>query len=341
MANKKIYDEQKYRSREPKPFYKKKLLWVIIILGVIFGAIGLSFLGSKDEAADEPIEKAREDIIRTEETVIEENGNPDSEEEKLEKTSEIYENFEGTYVAFEGEPYNSPVDSLNGDIIVLGNDYYQSFNRWDFDMTSTILDKKIEGNILTLNLDSSENKALGMHSESGTEQFELRYDGDKKVIYSITKDYSLYSMSNKDLQTHYSQSEIDYARIIMTVIGDPSLDQWAIWDTDNEIPVIKVSHNSAGDPTEASKDVFYPEDITHLNLTSQGMAAGVITYTVNDDGYITKYPMPLHYHQEDQSEEGYQKLAQEALDKASMLYVEPFDPYTVADFIGHVNFVYE
>lgn len=120
-------------------------------------------------------------------------------------------------------------------------------------------------------------------------------------------------MSNQDLQTHYSQSEIDYARIIMTINGEPSLDQWAV-------PVVNVRYNSAGDHSEVSNEVFYPENVTHLGLTSQGMAAGIITYFSHDDGHITRYPTPLHYHQEDQSEEGYRQLAQEALGDAYDIY---------------------
>ncbi len=90
--------------------------------------------------------------------------------------------FKGTYVTFEGEPYDSPILSIGSNVVVLGDDFYQSFNRWDFDMTSTILDKTIEGNMLTLDVDSDENEMWGLHSESGTEQFELRYDGEKKYL---------------------------------------------------------------------------------------------------------------------------------------------------------------
>ncbi len=148
-------------------------------------------------------------------------------------------------------------------------------------------------------------------------------------------------MSNQDLQTHYSQSEIDYARIIMTIHGEPSLDQWAIWQAEWGTPVIHVRSNAAGDPTEVSREVSYPTDVIHLDVTSQGMAFGIITYTSHGDGHITRYPMPLHYHQEDQSEEGYRQLGQEALDDAYKIYIEPFDPYAVADFIGRVEFVTE
>lgn len=338
MTKKKFYDENgnEIRSRPSKPYYKKPWFWVIVVLGLIFGTIGIYTLVSEDEIADEPaeqeLEKKVDETEHSEHEVL--------VEESVEEQTYTYDDFKGTYVLFEGEPYNSPIVEMS-DIIVLGDDFYQSFNRWDFDMTSTIRDKTVEENVLTLNLDNDENEQWGFHSESGKEQFELRHDGDKKVLYSITQDQSLYSMSNQDLQNYYSQSEIDYARIIMTINGEPSLDQWAVWNAEWGVPVVKVRYNSAGDPTEVSNEVSYPEDVTHLDLTSQGMAAGIITYSPHGDGNITRYPMPLHYHQEDQSEEGYQQLAQDALDNADTISIEPFEPYTVADFIGRVRFVYE
>lgn len=344
MARKKYYDEygNEIRSRPSKPFYKKGWFWIIVGLGIIFGAIGTYILGNENEIVDEPIEQGGEDNVEeVEEMVVvdpEVARSEEAEEEIIEEPRYTYEDFKGTYVTFEGDPYNSSVIS---DIEVLGDDFYQSFNRWDIDMTSPILDKTIEGNVLTLDLDSEESKAWGLHSETGIEQYELSYEDNKKILYSITDDHTLYSMSTQDLQTHYSQLEIDYARIIMTINGEPSLDQWAMWNGEWGVPVVKVSYNSVGDPTEVSNQVSYPEDVTHLDLTSQTMAAGIITYSAHGDGYITRYPMPLHYHQEDQSEEGYRQLAQKALDDASAIYIEPFEPYAVADFIERVEFVYE
>lgn len=339
MTKKKYYDEHgnEVRSKPPKPFYKKWLVWVMLSFCAIFGAIVMFTLGSKGETVDDSIEKEE---IKHEETVMEDPKLAESELEIVEEQAYTYEDFKGIYVIFSGESYNSSIKGMS-DIIVIGDDYYQSFNRWDFDMTSTIKNKTIEGNILTLDLDSDENEMWGLHSDSGIEQFELRHDGDKKILYSITNDYPFYSMSNEDLQTHYNQSEIDYARIIMTINDEPSLDQWAVWENEWGVPVVNVRHNSAGDPTEASNDVPYPENVTHLDLTSQGMAAGIITYSSHSNGHIIRYPMPLHYHQDDQSEEGYRQLAQEALDVADKIEIEAFEPYAVADFIGRVEFVYE
>lgn len=249
------------------------------------------------------------------------------------KPTYTYEDFKGVYVPFEGEPYKSPIGSINPSIIVLEDESYRSFNRWDFDMTSTILDKTIEGNILTLDLDSDESEQWGLHSESGKEAFELRYDGNKKMLYSLTDDYAYYSMSNQDLQTHYDQLEIDYARIIMTVIGEPSLDQYAMWDEENM--QMSISYNSKDDATQASDEVFYPEDVTHLSFV------GIITYSTEGDGSIKRYHFPLDYLHEDQSGEGFRQADQAALDNPEKIVVEPFEPYSVADFIGRVEFVYE
>lgn len=332
------------KSRRSKPFYKKWGFWLIFVLGFAALAFSMNIMSDGVQRIEEPFELNKEvDTTEAEnkEVGTAESAKPEKGEEVSEEPIGTYESFKGTYVAFEGEPYNSPIDSLSSNIIVLGDTFYQSFNRWDFDMTSPILDKKIEGNILTLELDSTEDEVWGRHSESGTEKFELRREGDTKILRLMTSGVSLYSMSIQDLQAHYNQMEIDYARIIMTINGEPSLDQWAVWNDETGIPVVNVKYNSAGDPTETSKDVPYPEDVTHLDLTNQGMGEGVITYNSQGNGILTMYPMPLHYHQEDQSEEGYKQLAQDALNQASKLYVEPFEPYIVADFIGRVKFVYQ
>lgn len=330
------------QSKTQKSFYKKKWFLIVVTLVVIFGFIGIYINVNKDEATDEPKNEDSEEVIESEEEdVALEEANVVSEEENIKEPIYTYEDFKGIYVAFEGEPYNSPINSNADHIIILEDNYYQSLNRWDYDMTSTILEKTIEDNILTLKLDSDEQEQWGLHSESGVEKFELSFNGDKKILRPINSNATLYSMTTEDLQTFYSQSEIDYARIIMTLYGVPSLDSWAVWESENDAPpFVRVRHNSAGDPTDVSDQVTYPENVTHIDLTAQGMAFGMVTYSTKGDGYITRYPMPLHYHQEDQSEEGYKQLAQNAIDDAKTIYVEPFEPYEVADFIGRVEFEY-
>lgn len=228
-------------------------------------------------------------------------------EEKVEEPTYTYEDFKEIYVPFTGEPYNSPIESM-GNLKVIGDNFYRSFNRWDYDITSTILDKAIEESVLTLHLDSDENEMWGLHSESGTEQFELSYIDDKKILYSITSDKSLYSMSSQDLQNNYNQLEIDYARIVMTIIGgNIPLDSWAVVS-----PVtMYVSHSSADEPLGGWGGApSYPKDVTHLSSNlldelshlSNLLESGTVTYSTQGDGNITLYQL---------NKDGAEKVSQE------------------------------
>ena len=256
----------------------------------------------------------------------------DAEEE--EESLYTYEDFKGVYVGFEGEPYRTPINSMSSGIIVLEDNYYQTFNRWDFDMTSTIIGKKIEDNVLTLRLDSDEQEQWGLHSESGSEKFKLNFEGNKRLIRPTSTEESLYSMTSEDLQTHYDQLEIDYARIIMTFMGKPSLDSWALWETDNGIPVIRIRHSSKGDSVRLHDGVTYPVNVTHIDLTHQGHEYGVITYSTIGDGNIKKYFTPSQLSHDEQ-------YLQYVINNPEEVYITPFEPYEVADLIGRVNFDYQ
>src|SRR5699024_9845086 len=179
MAKKRFYDEHgiEIRSRPSEPFYKKWGFWIfgVLLLLLIFGFIGIYALVSESENADKRIEQRVEEERNQGEEVGTEDDHVNLEEIGEEQTY-TYEDFKGIYVSFIGEPYNSPIGM--SDIIVLEDDFFQSFNRWDFDMTSTILEKTVEGNILTLDLDSDEDKQSEFHSESGIEKIELSYIDD-------------------------------------------------------------------------------------------------------------------------------------------------------------------
>ena len=336
MAKKRFYDEHgnEIRSRPSEPFYKKWGFWIfgVLLLLLIFGFIGIYALVSESEIADKRIEQRVEEERNQGEEVGTEDDHVNLEEIGEEQTY-TYEDFKGIYVSFIGEPYNSPIGM--SDIIVLEDDFFQSFNRWDFDMTSTILEKTVEGNILTLDLDSDEDEQWGFHSESGIEQFELSYIDDKKILHSITKDESLYSMSNQDLQNNYDQSEIDYARIIMTLRGVPSLDSWAAYSSeyDGDKPVIGVTYSNKGDfipYIDGDAEVGYPEDVTILYLQNKTRIDEIsYTYASIKNGYIRVYPVPLNHAI---------RTGQEVIEEAEEKYIEPFEPYEVADFIGNVEF---
>ncbi len=151
---------------------------VDLVNGDCWVTVGIAVLGG-EEKIEEPVATGiSEDEKEEEETEVAE----PEEEGTSEESTYTYEDFKGTYALFEGEPYNSPIGL---GIMVIGDDSYRSFNHSDVYMTSTILNKTIEGNVLTL------------HSKSGTEQFKLRYEGDKKIMHY---GQSLYSMSSQDLQ---------------------------------------------------------------------------------------------------------------------------------------------
>lgn len=243
-----------------------------------------------------------------------------------------YEDFEGTYVIFQDEPYHSPIIS---DLLVLGEDDFRTFNRWDYDRSSPIVDKKIEGNTLTIEVDSDENDVWGAHSETGREEFTLENTGDEKALSFKGSDFTYYSMSKEDLENHYKQSEIDYARIFMTLRGVPSIDSWAAHRSEYEgdQPIIGVSNSNKGDAMpyiSDDVDVGYPEDVTTLYLQNKTRQDEIsYTYASIENGYIRVYPIPLNHAI---------RSGGEVIDEAEEKYIKPFEPYEVADFIGNVEF---
>ncbi len=83
----------------------------------------------------------------------------------------------------------------------------------------------------------------------------------------------------------------------------------------------------------------YPYDVTHLS--GEFTAQGSITYTSHGDGSITIYPLPSHWHQEDQSEEGYREYTQEVLDNAETVNIVPGNDEDVVNKIESVEFIYD
>src|SRR5699024_8188899 len=161
---------------------------------------------------------------------------------------------------------------------------------------------------------------------------------DSKVLHSLTSGNTLYSISKDDLQKHYDQLEIDYARIVMTIIGDTvPLDEWTVSSPAN----MEISHSKADEPLGGWGDApSYPKDVTHLtsNLLddlshlSDTIYNSTITYYPHGDGNITLYYL---------AQEGAERVGQEKIEELGTVYVDPYEPYFVADFIGRVKFIYE
>src|SRR5699024_430573 len=113
MTRKRFFDEHgnEIRSRPLKPFYKKWWFWLIVILSVTFGIIGLYIFSNEEEIANESKDLGIREESDNEETKDSEIGK--SEKKNIEKQTHTYEDFKGTYVSFEGEPYNSPIVGIS------------------------------------------------------------------------------------------------------------------------------------------------------------------------------------------------------------------------------------
>lgn len=124
----------------------------------------------------------------------------------------------------------------------------------------------------------------------------------------------------------YKAIDIEYARII-EMIGYPG--SGTVYATKEPAGTAIVS-NIADSPV-------FPQAVTYL--TGEYTADGMIVYSSHGNGYITLYPVPSHWHQDDQSEEGYRKYAQEILDSAIDVYVEVGEEARIISRLERTTFV--
>ena len=132
-------------------------------------------------------------------------------------------------------------------------------------------------------------------------------------------------ISGKSLND-YKAIDIEYARII-EMIGYPG--SGTVYATKEPAGTAIVS-NIADSPV-------FPQAVTYL--TGEYTADGMIVYSSHGNGYITLYPVPSHWHQADQSEEGYRKYAQEILDSAIEVYVEVGEEAKIISRLERTTFV--
>src|SRR5699024_4276197 len=147
-----------------------------------------------------------------------------------------YDDFKGTYALFDDEPYESGASVR----YIFEENHYQVDDFWEFGLEVDILNKRIEGNVLTIEYNVEDYEYYDFDENHIKEEFELGQNGNSKILHSLTSGETLHSISKYDLEHYYDQLEIDYARIIMSVIGGKiPLDAWAI-----SSPVtIHVSHS--------------------------------------------------------------------------------------------------
>ena len=132
-------------------------------------------------------------------------------------------------------------------------------------------------------------------------------------------------ISGKSLND-YKAIDIEYARII-EMIGYPG--SGTVYATKEPAGTAIVS-NITDSPV-------FPQAVTYL--TGEYTADGMIVYSSHGNGYITLYPVPSHWHQDDQSEEGYRKYAQEILDSAIEVYVEVGEEAKIISRLERTTFV--
>lgn len=334
MTKKKYYNEHgnQIRSRPRKRFYKKWWFWLMIIFLLIIIIVTINAYIGKKDVIDEPTVS---ETVKTEDEV---NGMDDVEVENMEKDVEertyTYKDFQGTYALFDGDPYESGASVR----YKLEENQYRVDDFWEFGLKVDILNKNIEGNVLTIEYDVEDYEYYGFDEKHIKEKFELRQEGDSKTLHSLTSGNTLYSISKDDLQNHYDQLEIDYARIVTMIMGgNIPLDGWAM-----SSPVtMHVSHSLANEPLDGWGGApSYPKNVTHLTSDllddlshlSDLIKNGTITYFAHGDGNITIYQL---------NKDGAEKVSQEVIEEVGTIYVDPSEPYLVADFIGRVEFVYE
>lgn len=320
------YDEHgnQIRSRPLESFYQKWWFWLMLTTVIIAGFI---VFGAKKDVEDSPDKTADAEEIEADNLVVD-------NEEKSNASRYTYEDFKGTYAKFQSDPYQAGSHERH----ILEDNFYKIDDFWEFGLEAEIINKEIKGNILTLEYHVKEDLMNGLEEEIVTEKFELQHDGNMKSLYSLTNDQTIYSISKDDLQNHYSQLEIDYARIIMTIIGgNIPLDGWAM----AEPATLHVSHSNANEPLgDWGGAPSYPVDVTHLSgnlletlsYLSELLEGDSITYSTTGDGNITIYQL---------DKEGAEKVSQEKIIELESIYVDPSEPYFVADFIGRVEFIYD
>lgn len=351
MGKKRYFDEKgnEVRSKPPNGFYQQwwfKLL-ILTIIGV-FVFIGIDLFNEKEsEVIETLVSEPQEDVNNNpkdnDETikVVEENedetiSNHEDEENGMEEPEFTYDDFKGTYVTFEGVPYESAII----DIVFLEDNSLRNGSIEEAVMNvgmifRKIIDRTIEGNTLKLDYIHT--------SEASNEPLHIILEHHNNFKSILVENDSLlnqrfYSISQKELIEYYDPYEIDYARIIM-MTGIPRVDP--------SEPIIYVNNMQSGTPIfDIEGSPKYPETVMSLMSLSNSFSNHDVystVYSAQGDGYITLYPQPSNFELniELQNDEHYHNLAYKILDNSETVYVAPSEPYLVADFIARVEFYYQ
>ncbi|KAA9302210.1 MULTISPECIES: hypothetical protein [Aerococcus] len=122
----------------------------------------------------------------------------------------------------------------------------------------------------------------------------------------------------------YTNKEVEMVRVYLTVMNNTDLFPYG-----NDGDHIDASFIPAGSPVATNApglSPVWPQDTWNLAMGKTMASSSIFQYTSNYDGTVTIYRSLYHWHSSPESDAA---IAQEVLDNAFVLPVEPFTPSQV------------
>lgn len=276
----------------------------------------------------------------------------EAENQQSDEKNTEFENFKGIYVLFDEEPYKSSVEA----VVIISNDVYLSGIFPGDYAKGNIVDTQMDNEQLTLNVQYSEQK----ESEGANTEFNFTLHDDQtynKILQAPETGEELYPITTEDLSEigfnvssiedilpelseydsqvqeniettnaelldDYSNEEIEYARVWLTVMNNPQVKEVTVNRYNEGSPIHSGNENSA----------VYPREV--VQLTGFYGSDGAVTYASNGDGTIEVYDVPTHWHMESSElPEVYDRI----LNNTETIYVDPGTETEVVQMINKLN----
>lgn len=330
MSKKKYYDENGLQLRS-KPKRKKHKVPIFLILILTIATV--YFVVNHQNRIVDTQQNQEENKMNL---VEKDNMKSDLNQEEVNNNVHQkygYDDFKGIYTTFSGVPYQSE----SWGRYELTDSIYRYNDFWEEEFINEIISKKIDQDVLTIKYLYHGDPENDFKEEIKIEKFKLIYENNIKKLYSITNDYTLFAIDEPELNKFYKQIEIDYVRILMTILDGPlGLDSLAMME-DNSII---VSSSPANEPLGGWKDgPYYPEKVIHLTTPfldeirhNDLISNSTITFHPHGDGNITVYVL---------DKTGADRVSKEKIINKGTIYVNPSDPFHVVNLLGHFRFIYE
>lgn len=162
---------------------------------------------------------------------------------------------------------------------------------------------------------------------------EERVNTEQESTLSKNNDLNVDGQEDKEVQSHFSNEQIEYARI------------WLQLGPNQEIDELYVRHIPAGTPLNPDDDtnVRYPEDV--IQLSGSRLIDGSVTYSGNGDGTINVYKVPLRWYGGFPPPDDIDKAAVRAdmhdiIENTEKVYVNIGDDHEIAKIIEKIHVDY-